>query len=549
MIDSGEDAYSALAVICSIAGIRMARVAFTNILMSNVMWETTEDVRPLPGKQELAFKTKADFMIYGGARGSGKSVALYLRPLEFVNDPKFRAIFFRRKFAEIMGAGGLWQGAGGVYPLFGGDPVGSKYKFPAKSEVSFGHMYLETDKESHRGLQYSFIGFDEIDQFSKEQVMFLLTCLRSEAKMESFCIGTCNPNPDSWVYGLIKWYLDEEGYPDESKCGIIRHYIVKDGDFIFADSEEYFQRNYPSAVYVKNPKTGKEIYIRPKTFTFINSTIFDNQPLIESNPGYLSELQNLPEHEKSRQLWGNWHARPTGANYFERSWLKSAEIVPRGSRGCRAWDKAHTEVSEANRYPDYTACSPKIFISPNGDFFLVGDYIKECADKDKDGKFLEEKGRFRKRPGERDRIMILQAKADGSDLPVIIPEETAGKDSYEATKKKFLEEGFIVRRDVMPKTHSKLVKFEPFSAACQDGFVYILRHTFSDETYTSLMKSLEAFTGRKSGGIYKDDEADAIASAFNYISRQKKEHKSVPRNQGHFPTFAKSVLDNFKGKF
>lgn len=510
------------------------------------MWEKAEDVKPLPGKGVMFFKTKADFIIIGGARGSGKSVNLYTRPLEFVDDPKFRGIFFRRKFAEIMGPGGLWQGASSCYPLFGGTPVGTKFRFPSKAEIQFGHMFLEQDKESHRGLQYSYIGFDEIDQFSKDQVMFLLTCLRSEAKMESFCVGSCNPNPDSWVYDLVKWYLDEKGFPDEDKCGVVRHYIIKDGDFLFGESEEWFQENYPDAVWVTNPKTGVKTYIRPKTFTFINSTIFDNQPLIDANPGYLSELQNLPDHERDRQLWGNWNARPKGSNYFERGWLKEADKVPIGSSVCRAWDKAHTEVSEENRYPDFTAASPKIYKSKDGYYYLVGDYIKECCDNDKDGIPLKVKGQFRKRPGERDRIILLQAIADGSDVPIIMPEESSGKDSYEATKKKFLEKGYIVRKDPMPKTASKMLKFEAFSAACQDGLVYIVKSSFNTETYNALMSHLEAFTGKKSTGLYHDDWADAIASAFNYISRERQPHKIVPRNQNHVPSLSKSVLEKFK---
>lgn len=510
------------------------------------MWEKAEDVKPLPGKQELAFKTKAKFIIIGGARGSGKSVTLYTRPLQFIDDPRFRAIFFRRKFAEIMGPGGLWQGASNCYPLFGGVPTGTKFKFPSGAQIEFAHMYHEQDKLSYQGLQLSFIGVDEIDQFSKSQVMFLLPSLRSEAKMDSFIMGTCNPNPDSWVYDLIKWYLDEDGFPDEAKCGVVRYYVEVDGDFLFADTEEWFKENRPDMVYVKNPKTGEQRYVPPGTFTFINSTVFDNQPLLDLNPEYLSRLQNLPEHERNRMLWGNWHSRPKGSNYFERDWLKETDKVPMGARGCRAWDRASTEVSEENRYPDYTAASPKVYKSKDGYYYLVGDYINECCDTDKDGLPMKAKGQFRKRPGERDRVMLLQAIADGDDIPIIIPEESSGKDSYEFTKKKFLEKGYIVRKDPMPKTASKLLKFETFSAACQDGLVYIVKSSFNTETYNALMSHLEAFSGKKSTGLYHDDWADSIASAFNYISRERQPHKIVPRNQNHVPSLSKSVLEKFK---
>lgn len=126
------------------------------------------------------------------------SELLAMLPLAHIKDPKFEGIFFRRSYPELTGSGGLWQKAGKMYPEFKASKNISnlKYIFPSGANVKFSHMQHEDDKESHRGLQYSFVGFDEIDQFSKEQVIFLLTCLRSEANMDSFCVGTCNPNPD-----------------------------------------------------------------------------------------------------------------------------------------------------------------------------------------------------------------------------------------------------------------------------------------------------------------------------------------------------------------
>ena len=54
----------------------------------------TNLVTPQKGKQELACNIDVDFMIYGGARGSGKSYLLNMLPLKFVEDPFFNGIFF-----------------------------------------------------------------------------------------------------------------------------------------------------------------------------------------------------------------------------------------------------------------------------------------------------------------------------------------------------------------------------------------------------------------------------------------------------------------------
>ncbi len=107
---------------------------------------------------------------YPKARGAGKSELLAMRPLEYINDPLFSAIFFRRQYAELTGAGGLWSKSKKMYPEFGArmNISNLRWDFKSGAEVRMSHMHTEESKESHRGLQYSFVGFDEIDHFSQE---------------------------------------------------------------------------------------------------------------------------------------------------------------------------------------------------------------------------------------------------------------------------------------------------------------------------------------------------------------------------------------------
>ncbi|MCP3921278.1 MAG: hypothetical protein GY714_01705 [Desulfobacterales bacterium] len=480
-------------------------------------------ITPQKGKQELACNLvdKVSFTIYGGARGSGKSYLLNMLPLKHINDPFFQGIFFRRQYNELTGAGGLWDTANEMYPQFGGKAniANLKYKFPAGSDVRFSHMFTEKDMFSHRGLQYSFIGFDEIDQFSKEQVTFLMTCLRSKADMDSFCIGTVNPDPDSWVLELVEWYLDDAGFPVEARCGVIRYFVVINGDFVFADDEQWFKDNRPDSVYVTNPVSGEKAYIPPKTFTFINGNIYDNPALIAKNPRYLSELQNLIDHERARQLWGNWYARPIGSNYFQRDWLVEVEKYPAKSKCCRAWDKAATQPSDTYRWPDYTASSPRLYMH-EGLYYIVWDTHEQNTDPKDNASDI--KGRFRLRSGERDQKILQQAKHDGTDCHVIfaVDPAAAGKIEYEHSAKAMVTEGFIVKPDPTPSNKSKLTRFQPFASACSNGLVRIVRSSFPNKsTYDAYMKELEAFDGTPSTPTRKDDWADATASAFNYLSK------------------------------
>lgn len=483
---------------------------------------TDNIITPQAGKQELACNLEVDFLLYGGSRGSGKSHLLNMLPLKHIHDPKFQGIFFRRMYPELTGAGGLWPTAKSMYPQFGATAniANLTYTFPSNAFVKFSHMQHEKDAESHRGLQYSFVGFDEITQFTKEQVTFLMTCLRSEANMNSYCVGTCNPDPDSWVLELIEWYLDDAGFPIEERCGAIRYFVVINGDFVFGDSEDYFKENYPDAVFIRKPD-GDTVYVPPKTFAFINGTIFDNPALIDLNPRYLSELQNLPDHERDRQLWGNWYARAAGSNYFQREWLQEVDKFPAKARCCRAWDKAGTEPSEVNRKPDYTACSPRIY-TYEGYYYLVWDVhedIKDSRDNDKDIY-----GRFRLRSGDRDLKILKQAQHDGKECHVVfaVDPSSAGKTEYESSAKFMTQNGFVVKKDPMPNNKSKLLRFEPFASACQNGLVKVVRSSFpNDATYNAYMKELESFDGMPSTSVKKDDWADATASAFNYIRKMK----------------------------
>lgn len=246
--------------------------------------------------------------------------------------------------------------------------------------------------------------------------------------------------------------------------------------------------------------------------------IFDNPALIEANPRYLSELQNLPNHERLRQLWGNWHARPIGANYFERTWIKNADRVPEGSTSVRAYDLAARAPSEDYKHPDATV-SIQYWKSPQGYYYITGNYCKGFMEEYKG---QEIHGRIRKRIGERNQIMLDQANLDGDDVVVVCPVDpgSAGIQSYEDLAKQFTSIGKRCQRDPTPNTRSKLTRFLPFADAAQNELVHIVRSTFpNDESVEFILKELEAFDGERSTAHRKDDFPDCIASAHASITK------------------------------
>ena len=127
------------------------------------------ELRPNPGPQEQFLASHADIAIYGGQAGGGKSYALLLDPLRFVDVPGFGAVIFRRNATDLTQEGGLWDESMKIYPAVGGRPRESMgkldYRFKAKSRISFAHLAQEDTVDSKQGGQIPMIGFDELTHF------------------------------------------------------------------------------------------------------------------------------------------------------------------------------------------------------------------------------------------------------------------------------------------------------------------------------------------------------------------------------------------------
>lgn len=327
-------------------------------------------------------------------------------------------------------------------------------------------------------------------------------------------MASCNPDPDSWVYNWIEWYLDEEGFPDPNKCGKERYFLTIDGAPRFADTREELIEKYPNICKIYNEVDDEWVIVPPKSFTFIAGTIFNNKALLRKAPEYLAELNALPEVERARLLHGNWKIRAQGSMYFQREWLRKADKVPLQAAVARGWDKAATEPSEVNREPDYTV-SVKMYRDLNNEFYITGDYVPDGFD-DKDPNIV---GRFRKTAGKRDNIIKAQAEYDGGDCHVIFPQDpsAAGKIEFTESAKKLVTSGFQVHKDPKPTQMSKLQRFLPFASACENGLVHIVESTFTPQALLAFYSELEKFDGERSTRTKKDDWPDATATTYNYL--------------------------------
>jgi len=494
-------------------------------------------IGPCSPDQQMVFDRarEVDFMIIGGSRGGGKSEVMVQLSLMFKDDPLYNAMYVRTEFPQLMGAGGLWEIASKYYPLFGAKSKQNPsplYQFPSGAKVRFRPVRTTQEGEKLRGLQFSACLVDEITQVDKGAVIAMMACLRSEAKMNSFLCGSCNPDKNSWVFELVKWYLDDEGYIDKSKNGRIRYFVVKDNSFIFADDENWFLENMPETVTAYNQATGENIYLPPKKFSFVQLTIFSNPVLLNLNPRYLSELQNLPEHERAKQLYGCWLVDEDKPEYFDRKFVRGVDgervkkKLPEVCQKVCSWDKANTEFVPKiqNTDADFSACA-HMAKDRDGFYYIYGDYCESNYDE-------HEKvyGKFRKSFGARDQIMLNQALHDGRDTTIIIAQDAGadGKQIYQQMAGRLISEGFRVKPAAMPVQTKKIDRFEPFLMACQAGLVHIVEDSFPDaRTLELFYKELESFAPTLNGKPWRstrllhEDWCDAISDCFNYLSQAK----------------------------
>lgn len=331
--------------------------------------------------------------------------------------------------------------------------------------------------------------------------------MRSESKYPSRMVISCNPDPDHKIKEMIQWYLTEDGYPIQERDGVVRWFIMMNGAYEWADTRQELVDKYKEL----------NIDVKPVSFSFISSNIYDNPKMLETNGDYLSWLEGLNPIDKARLLHGNWEVRPLGSMYFNRKWVQLVDTMPLDVKKYRAYDKAGSAPSDIEPNPDFTA-GIGVAKSKDGYIYIFGDYHPKFKD---DGSTIL--GRFRKTVGERDNILLLQAKQDGDDVTIVFPQDpsAAGKFEFMETAKRFQSEGYTVKKDPMTISKSKMAKFAPFAAACENGLVKFVHTTFDKPTLEQIFKDLEAFSGLRSGRQYKDDVPDCIASGYNVAMVEK----------------------------
>lgn len=479
-------------------------------------------VRPQSPFQEKYLKSNAKILVVGGAAGSSKSYVGLMRHLRFVHDPNYRGFCIRKNSTAIMKSGGLFEQAFRLYSKVFPGKIERKLKdqklvFPSGASVSFSHYENDSAENLYQGLELSSVFYDEGTHAEEHHLWWLFSRLRSEADMgdaEPCMWISCNPDPDSFLFEWVKWWLHPEGHeqyglPDPDKNGITRYLLRIEGNLVWGDSfEELYERYKKPDLPIDH-----EDQVRPIAFQVLLGTIYDNPTLMKTNPNYKAALEALPDIERRRLLLGDWTAREAGSTYFQRDWCGEEAIVepPKSDiiRTVRAYDFAGTLKSDSNPSPDYTACV-KMSKLKNGDYFI------------------HEVVRTRIQFGDWEKFIIENAQRDGGDVDIVIPLDPGAqaKVSTSIFTRSLSEKGYRVR--TVKTSQSKLDRFRPFSSLAHNGHVRFLKGCGYDlenkieASNNFVFKELEAFNGlRRSGESGHDDIADCISDATIILAQRQ----------------------------
>ena len=265
-----------------------------------------EEIETVPEEeQNVVFKPNAgpqtEFLaagerevLYGGSAGGGKSFAMLADPLRYMGHPAFSGLLLRHTTEELRE---LIFKSQELYPKVWKGIKWSerKMQWVAPSGARLWMSYLDRDQDvmRYQGLAFSWIGFDELTQWSSPFAWnYMRSRLRSTAHdLPIFMRATTNPGGvgHQWVK---KMFINPAPFGEA---------------FDATDIETGEVLKYPAG----HSKAGKSLFKR----RFIPARLSDNPYLAESGD-YEAMLLSLPEHQRKQLLEGDWDVKE-GAAFSE----------------------------------------------------------------------------------------------------------------------------------------------------------------------------------------------------------------------------------------
>lgn len=238
--------------------------------------------KPQAKQAEALVRTEFE-ILYGGARGGGKTDAGMMWLLYDVGNPDFRALVIRLNAKDLSD----WiERARKWYAPFEADFKGNptEIHFPSGAIIRTGHLKDENAYTQYQGHEYHRILIEELTQIPDEKsyIQLISSCRTSNKALRPQIFCTTNPGNAGHAWVKERWCI-----PDDVDFGKI--YCHKLADRVF-----------------------------------VPGRVQDNAALVEANPEYVEMLRNLPD-EALRKAWyeGSWgNPKIEGAVYEDEiNWL------------------------------------------------------------------------------------------------------------------------------------------------------------------------------------------------------------------------------------
>src|SRR5438445_5668445 len=179
-------------------------------------------LKPTPKQQLFLDQRETREVFFGGAAGGGKSVALLMGALEYVEVPGYAALILRKDIARMELAGGLiprmheWQRAGDTNARWIASRRQWIFPIPNNPEaipstIMFGFLSRPLDKFRYASSEFQYIAFDELTDFTEEDYLFLFSRLRRNTSLKVPLRMRSASNPGGPGHAWVKERFVEPG--------------------------------------------------------------------------------------------------------------------------------------------------------------------------------------------------------------------------------------------------------------------------------------------------------------------------------------------------
>lgn len=249
---------------------------------------------PLPGPQQLAVALSRDRryreILYGGARGGGKTDVSIAIIGDRFKDPRTKQLVIRRNAEDLSD---FEDRASQAYRIFGAKLRRRPMIISGKhtGRVLGGHLKDDDAYTKYQGHEYSRINIEELTQIPKESIYEkLISSARSKySDLFPQVFNTTNPGGVG-----MAWVKRRFVTPDVQKCELLKH------------------KYYWTDIYGKPQVTYWQTIIERETGiwrAYVPATIDSNPILLASDPVYVQQLESLKNSDPELYeawRWGNW---------------------------------------------------------------------------------------------------------------------------------------------------------------------------------------------------------------------------------------------------